>query len=233
MRASARRLSTCISPLLLAENTALVTSLSPTETIALVTLLPPTKDSAFVTPNKAVKFVTVPPLTKATKLVAPRWSQRLECFDRHVQHCWHLDQATYFARSTLKLLESSIREPQNRTALQSKHALRATSKLLPSPSSRWLSTPAAPTTPQPTSTDSSLKSRPEKANVIELDDEADDEERPVEPDFCFDVDPDESFFGDGKDVQLASNTAAGGAATEGSFGTDESVSCVQSLVQPW
>ncbi|KAE9016019.1 hypothetical protein PF005_g12669 [Phytophthora fragariae] len=78
-----------------------------------------------------------------------------------------------------------------------------------------------------------LKSRPEKANVIELDDEADDEERPVEPDFCFDVDPDESFFGDGKDVQLASNTAAGGAATEGSFGTDESVSCVQSLVQPW
>ncbi|KAE9339417.1 hypothetical protein PF008_g11582 [Phytophthora fragariae] len=73
----------------------------------------------------------------------------------------------------------------------------------------------------------------EKANVIELDDEADDEERPVEPDFCFDVDPDESFFGDGKDVQLASNTAAGGAATEGSFGTDESVSCVQSLVQPW
>ncbi|KAE9016020.1 hypothetical protein PF011_g7369 [Phytophthora fragariae] len=94
MRASARRLSTCISPLLLAENTALVTSLSPTETIALVTLLPPTKDSAFVTPNKAVKFVTVPPLTKATKLVAPRWSQRLECFDRHVQHCWHLDQAT-------------------------------------------------------------------------------------------------------------------------------------------
>ncbi|KAE9307469.1 hypothetical protein PF001_g11593 [Phytophthora fragariae] len=98
MRASARRLSTCISPLLLAENTALVTSLSPTETIALVTLLPPTKDSAFVTPNKAVKFVTVPPLTKATKLVAPRWSQRLECFDRHVQHCWHLDQATCSCR---------------------------------------------------------------------------------------------------------------------------------------
>ncbi|KAE8985489.1 hypothetical protein PR001_g22875 [Phytophthora rubi] len=64
----------------------------------------------------------------------------------------------------------------------------------------------------------------EEANVIELDDEADDEERPVEPDFCFDVDPDESFFGDGEDVQLASNTAAGGAATEGSFGTDESVS---------
>ncbi|KAE9339414.1 hypothetical protein PF008_g11580 [Phytophthora fragariae] len=98
MRASARRLSTRISPLLLAENTALVTSLSPTETIALVTLLPPTKDSAFVTPNKAVKFVTVPPLTKATKLVAPRWSQRLECFDRHVQHCWHLDQATCSCR---------------------------------------------------------------------------------------------------------------------------------------
>ncbi|GMF26482.1 unnamed protein product [Phytophthora fragariaefolia] len=63
----------------------------------------------------------------------------------------------------------------------------------------------------------------DKANLIELDDEADGEERPTEPDFCFDIDPDASFYGDGDGVQLAANTTAGGAATEGSFGTDESV----------
>ncbi|GMF41470.1 unnamed protein product [Phytophthora fragariaefolia] len=63
----------------------------------------------------------------------------------------------------------------------------------------------------------------DKANVIEQDDEADVEERPTEPDLCFDVDPDERFYGDGEGVQLAANTTAGGAANEGSFGTDESV----------
>ncbi|GMF34128.1 unnamed protein product [Phytophthora fragariaefolia] len=59
----------------------------------------------------------------------------------------------------------------------------------------------------------------DKANVIELDDEADGEERPTESNLCFDFNPDEGFDGDG--VQLNANTTAGGAATEGPFGTDE------------
>jgi hypothetical protein len=48
----------------------------------------------------------------------------------------------------------------------------------------------------------------EKANVIEMDDKADSDQRYVEPDFSFEAEPDDSFFGenDGEGEHLAQDT---------------------------
>jgi hypothetical protein len=49
----------------------------------------------------------------------------------------------------------------------------------------------------------------EKDNVIEMDEEADSDQRYVEPDFSFEAEPDDSFFGenDGEGEHLAQNTS--------------------------
>ncbi|KAG7379602.1 hypothetical protein PHYPSEUDO_008353 [Phytophthora pseudosyringae] len=58
-----------------------------------------------------------------------------------------------------------------------------------------------------------------------MDDEADDDQRGVEPDFCFAVDRDDSFYGNGDEegVQIMTGATAGTFCTEASPGTDESV----------
>ncbi|KAE9216017.1 hypothetical protein PF004_g14578 [Phytophthora fragariae] len=63
----------------------------------------------------------------------------------------------------------------------------------------------------------------DNANVIEMDGEA-DEDRPIEPDFCFEADPDESFYGD-DDVDGEGVQTADRLSTESSTCTDESVAC--------
>ncbi|KAE8963369.1 hypothetical protein PF005_g28242 [Phytophthora fragariae] len=62
-----------------------------------------------------------------------------------------------------------------------------------------------------------------KANVIEMDDEA-NEVRPIEPDFCFEADPDESFYGD-DDVDGEGVQTADRLSTESSTCTNEIVAC--------
>ncbi|ETO60128.1 hypothetical protein F444_21642 [Phytophthora nicotianae P1976] len=66
----------------------------------------------------------------------------------------------------------------------------------------------------------------DKANVVELDDDADDDdrdERPVEPDFSFEPDP-EDFFEDGDDEGMRLVPEPSVSGLDDSFGGTESLS---------
>ncbi|GMF31469.1 unnamed protein product [Phytophthora fragariaefolia] len=80
----------------------------------------------------------------------------------------------------------------------------------------------------------------DKANAVEMDDEA-DEDRPIEPDCSFEAEPDDSFYvsgdgnsdGDGDGVQLSNGAnSAARLSTDASAGTDESVACESMVSSP-
>jgi len=56
----------------------------------------------------------------------------------------------------------------------------------------------------------------EKANVIEMDDEADSDQRYVEPDFSFEAEPDDSFFGENDGENSSEPVLYEPAVTDGS-----------------
>ncbi|KAE9360424.1 hypothetical protein PF008_g1821 [Phytophthora fragariae] len=65
----------------------------------------------------------------------------------------------------------------------------------------------------------------DKANVVEMDDEADnDQPDNDQPDFCFEVDPDDSFYedGEGEGLQVPTTAAVGRSGCCESPGSDES-----------